>query len=449
MKKVRKILVPVIAFVLTLSGVTLTPAQAALPANGKYDCNTGLRTTGTPNYTISIGVVEEGRSCVGDVILPSGVTAIGENAFYFAQQVESVYIPASVITIHYYAFQSAFSLATVTFAPGSKLEVIEDYAFQSTAIRGISIPASVWSIGRGAFLAAGSLESITIPAQVTSIESDTFRQATSLHTVLFAPGSKLTNIEERAFKGATTLTNITFPNSLSSIGLEAFLNTTSLNTLTFPTNLTEIGESAFSGSSLISVTIPAKVVSVGSFAFFSSEDLQSVFILGKPEIGDQAFDGTFANGEILNSPPSPSLTNYIFTGWAVSHGSTRITFPYKPNLSKSIILYTNWKMTAAFAAAQAAAKDLAARTIWALDSFNVKALAKKVGVKIVSSKATVSIQVSSSSKKVCSISSSKLKTIKKGKCIVTLIVQEPKPKTGKKPKATKTVKTLVVIWPWE
>ena len=41
-------------------------------------------------------------------------------------------------------------------------------------------------------------------------------------------------------------------------------------------------------------------------------------------------------------------------------------------------------------------------------------------------------------------SGSKLKTLKAGNCVVTFTVQEPKPKKGKKPKATKTVKTLVV-----
>jgi hypothetical protein len=38
----------------------------------------------------------------------------------------------------------------------------------------------------------------------------------------------------------------------------------------------------------------------------------------------------------------------------------------------------------------------------------------------------------------------KLKTLKAGKCVVSFTVQEPKPKKGKQPKATKTTKTLVV-----
>jgi hypothetical protein len=90
------------------------------------------------------------------------------------------------------------------------------------------------------------------------------------------------------------------------------------------------------------------------------------------------------------------------------------------------------------------AADLAARTISAKKKYVVKPLAKKVGVTIVSSKATVSFKAAKSSSKICTKSGSKLKTLKAGNCIVTFTVQEPKPKKGKKPKATKTVKTLVV-----
>jgi hypothetical protein len=62
----------------------------------------------------------------------------------------------------------------------------------------------------------------------------------------------------------------------------------------------------------------------------------------------------------------------------------------------------------------------------------------------VSSKAKVTFKVAKSSSKVCTKSGSKLKTLKAGNCNVTFTVQEPKPKKGKKPKATKTVKTFVV-----
>jgi hypothetical protein len=98
----------------------------------------------------------------------------------------------------------------------------------------------------------------------------------------------------------------------------------------------------------------------------------------------------------------------------------------------------------AAAKAKAAAKDLAARTITGKKTLAPNALAKKVGVKVVSSKAKVTMKVASSSKKNCAVVAGKLKTLKAGKCVVSFTVQEPKPKKGKQPKATKATKTLVI-----
>jgi hypothetical protein len=91
-----------------------------------------------------------------------------------------------------------------------------------------------------------------------------------------------------------------------------------------------------------------------------------------------------------------------------------------------------------------AAAELKARTISAQKSVAPRTLAKRVGVKVVSHRAEVSMTVAKSSKKNCAIVARKLKTIKAGKCVVTFTVQEPKTKKGKMPTATKTVKTLVI-----
>jgi hypothetical protein len=96
------------------------------------------------------------------------------------------------------------------------------------------------------------------------------------------------------------------------------------------------------------------------------------------------------------------------------------------------------------AAAQAAAAELATRTVSAKSKYAAKSLAQQTGVVIVSPKAKVSFKVAKSSKRICTKSGSKLKTLKAGKCIVTFIVQEPKPNGGMKPKATKTNKTFTV-----
>ena len=94
--------------------------------------------------------------------------------------------------------------------------------------------------------------------------------------------------------------------------------------------------------------------------------------------------------------------------------------------------------------AQAAAADLATRTLSAKTRFAIKPLAARVGVQMVSPRAKVTFKVAKASRKVCTKSGSRLRTLRPGNCVVTFTVQEPKPKKGKAPRATRTVKTLVV-----
>jgi len=86
----------------------------------------------------------------------------------------------------------------------------------------------------------------------------------------------------------------------------------------------------------------------------------------------------------------------------------------------------------------------ATKVIFAKKTYTAKTLANRFGVKIVSSKATVTMSVSKSSKRICTVSKSKLITLKAGKCMVTFIVQEPKPKKGKTPKPVRTTKVMVI-----
>jgi hypothetical protein len=78
-------------------------------------------------------------------------------------------------------------LSSVTFEENSQLTSIGTYAFQSTALTSITIPASVNSIGDYVFNGASSLTSITIPANVNSIGSNAFT-GSSLSTVYIVDG---------------------------------------------------------------------------------------------------------------------------------------------------------------------------------------------------------------------------------------------------------------------
>jgi hypothetical protein len=66
----------------------------------------------------------------------------------------------------------------------------------------------------------------------------------------------------------TTVTSVTIPNSVTSIGSDAFTSFTALSNVTIPDSVTSIGERAFQGcTALTNVTIPDSVTSIGKKAF--------------------------------------------------------------------------------------------------------------------------------------------------------------------------------------
>lgn len=86
---------------------------------------------------------------------------------------------------------------------------------------------------------------ITIPDSVTSIGHSAFRCCIGLKSITI-PDS-VTSINWYAFSDCISLTNVTIPNSVTSIGGCAFQDCTSLTSVTISGSVTSIGGCAFRG----------------------------------------------------------------------------------------------------------------------------------------------------------------------------------------------------------
>ena len=133
---------------------------------------------------------------------------------------------------------------------------------------------------------SGAGGAVDIPAVVNGISvvkvgdgwPPIFGDGNSTVTSVTIPDS-VTSIGLYAFYECTNLTSVTIGNSVTSIGLYAFYFCTSLTSITIPDSVTSIGDYAFYVcSSLTSITIPDSVTSIGEAAFLGCTNLTNIAV---------------------------------------------------------------------------------------------------------------------------------------------------------------------------
>lgn len=121
---------------------------------------------------------------------------------------------------------------------------IGDSAFQGKTITSVAIPGSVTSIGNYAFAGCSTLGNVTIPATVTSVGTAAFSGCTSLSSVSWQSGA---GIPDNAFSDCLGLSSLEVSTGLPSIGSEAFKNCESLGSIAIPAATGSIAPNAFDG----------------------------------------------------------------------------------------------------------------------------------------------------------------------------------------------------------
>ena len=183
----------------------------------------------------------------------------------------------------------------------------------------------------GFYIFHSSLTSLTLPSSLQSIGDSAFQDCYSL-TSLTLPSS-LQSIGDRAFLGCQSLTSLTLPSSLQSIGDCAFWGCSSLTSLTLPSSLQLIGDGAFGCTSLRSV-ICNQFYKVIDQMLLSADGTQVIAYWGEnsevtiPEGVQSIGDCAFCDCSSLTSLTLPSSLQSI-GDWAFNGCSslTSLTLP--------------------------------------------------------------------------------------------------------------------------
>ena len=272
--------------------------------------------------TIGFGAFE--NTSLSEIGFEEGINllTLGYRAFYNAENLTRISVPASVVSIDYYAFAECENLVEVEFAEDNKLTGIYEGAFLNcTSLKNIVIPDSIVEISDYAFYGCRSLTEL--PVSETSELKGIYDYAfayTGLRE-LVVPETVI-DIGEYAFMGARLQSvSVSDANKLQLIiGIGAFADCDEMKEITLPfvgasyedDQFTWFGyifgagdheaNAAYVPESLETVTISEGITNIGSYAFYELTGLKEIHVPHSvTALYTGAFDGTTALYELTNT----------------------------------------------------------------------------------------------------------------------------------------------------
>ena len=225
---------------------------------------------------------------VTDLVVPDNVRSIGYAVFSGCRSLTSVTIGAGETRVGEIAFYKCTSLTSVTI--GSNMPFIQNEAFKSCYKLVEVINKSKREIVKGGSDFGGvGYYALTIhrgESKIVNKDGYLFITDNGINyllgykenaTELNLPenyNNKEYEIYQYAFYECTSLTRVTIPDGVTSIGEDTFGGCSSLTSVTIGNDVASIGDWVFSGcSSLTSITIPDSVTSIGDNAFNGCDKL--------------------------------------------------------------------------------------------------------------------------------------------------------------------------------
>ena len=218
------------------------------------------------------GSAFNGCTSLKELTLPQGVKTIYGNAFRGCSNLVSVYLPDTVSYITGGAFRDCGKVVlSVAYNSYAKQYAISNGIAYVERERAVTASGScgadaTWELYSDGALSIRGTGSLTNPTYAGAVAWAAYRE--SIRTVEIAAG--ITNLSDFAFFGCTSLTSVIFEDGskLTTVGGSAFNGCTSLKELTLPQGVKTIYGNAFRGcSNLVSVYLPDTVSYITGGAF--------------------------------------------------------------------------------------------------------------------------------------------------------------------------------------
>lgn len=204
-----------------------------------------------------------------EVELPNSIEYIGEYAFY-GVKLNSIVLPKNLKEIGKYGFAET-KIKNVVF--NEKLEKIGESAFYSTKLAEVILPDSLMQIGQNAFNNS-EIQKLVIGDGIEEIGDYAFYYNNNITDLNL--GNTVKVIGRYAFREGFKGTSLELPKSVIEIKEAGFSSNKNLTSIKLNEGIKKIGNSAFRSNSLVELTIPSTVETLGEGSFYDEGTLKKI-----------------------------------------------------------------------------------------------------------------------------------------------------------------------------
>lgn len=267
-----------------------------------------------------------GKLIEGELVIPDGVTRIGEQTFNNYSYITSVVIPDSVTEIGQSAFASCLNLRSVVI--GKKVRKIENFAFLMCykLVHVVNLSSLNIKPGDSYYTNGGAGEHAPIIRKENTAEN---LFVTTEDGFVFYKNTAYYQPVLVGYEGDAE--NLVFPElfegSKYKIAGWVFYANDKIKSVTINGGVTDIGYCAFAECSKLESVYLKGVTTVGERAFYMNSNLKTAYVLRVSNMGSMAFSGNSADVYCSDlQKPAASGTYGWQNGWISS--SANVTWGY-------------------------------------------------------------------------------------------------------------------------